>query len=171
MMQKHRVVAFTEHRDMLGAVVPGYKVPYNDLFQQVQRFRTTHSTMTVPKLFTPIKVADFTLQHRVVLAPLTRLRAQKNHAHSKLAVEYYKQRASTPGTLLIAETTIIAPQAGGYPNMPGIWSDEQVAAWKDVGRVLALCGSATYAGGYSRWSMLSTRMGRSYFYSCVRSVE
>lgn len=85
------------------------------------------------KLFIPIMVGNLTLQHRVVLAPMTRLRAQKSHVHSQLATEYYQQRASTPGTLLIAETTIIAPQAGGYPNTPGIWSDEQIAAWKVVG--------------------------------------
>lgn len=88
--------------------------------------------MSTSKLFTPIRVGDVKLQHRVVLAPLTRLRAHKNHVHSKLAVEYYRQRASTPGTLLISEASFIAPQAGGYSNVPGIWSEEQIAAWKQV---------------------------------------
>ena len=88
--------------------------------------------MSLPKLFTPVKVGAVTLQHRVVLAPLTRVRANKNHVHSDLAVEYYKQRGSTRGTLLITEATFIAPQAGGILNAPGIYSDEQIAAWKKV---------------------------------------
>ena len=47
-------------------------------------------------------------------------------------VEHYSLRASTPGTLLIAEGTLIAPKAGGYPDMPGIWNEEQIAAWIKV---------------------------------------
>ncbi|KAK8093358.1 FMN-linked oxidoreductase [Apiospora hydei] len=46
--------------------------------------------------------------------------------------EYYEQRASVPGTLLITEATFISPQAGGYPNVPGIYTPEQIRAWKDV---------------------------------------
>ncbi|KAF8997302.1 hypothetical protein BDQ17DRAFT_1363454 [Cyathus striatus] len=46
--------------------------------------------------------------------------------------EYYTQRASRPGTLLITEATFIAPQAGGKDNVPGIWSQEQITAWKDI---------------------------------------
>ena len=84
------------------------------------------------KLFTPIKVGPVALGHRVVLAPLSRFRANPDHVHSALAIEYYKQRASVSGTLLITEATLIAPQAVGYRNMPGIWSDAQVAAWKPV---------------------------------------
>ncbi len=72
------------------------------------------------------------LQHRIVLAPLTRLRASKNHVHGDLAVQYYSQRGSTPGSLLITEATVIAPQAGGFFFVPGIWSDEQISAWKQV---------------------------------------
>jgi NADPH2 dehydrogenase len=46
--------------------------------------------------------------------------------------EYYTQRASTPGTLLITEATFIAARAGGQANVPGIWSEEQIAAWREV---------------------------------------
>jgi NADPH2 dehydrogenase len=88
--------------------------------------------MSSQKLFTPLQVGNLALKHRVVLAPLTRFRAQRNHVHNKFAVDYYKQRASVPGTLLITEATFIAPQAGGYPSVPGIWNDEQIAAWKEV---------------------------------------
>lgn len=84
------------------------------------------------KLFQPFKVGNLTLSHRIVLAPLTRFRASKTHVPGPLAAEYYAQRASTPGTLLITEGTFIAAKAGGLPNVPGIWSDEQIEAWKKV---------------------------------------
>ncbi|KAG6849256.1 hypothetical protein H0H93_009961 [Arthromyces matolae] len=65
-------------------------------------------------LFEPLKVGTVTLQHRVVLAPLTRFRASKLHVPIvPLMKEYYSQRCSVPGTLLISEASIIAPQAGG----------------------------------------------------------
>ena len=85
-----------------------------------------------PKLFQPLTFGNVNLQHRVVMAPLTRFRANAEHVHTDIAVEYYAQRASVPGTLIIAEATFIAPQAGGYSNVPGIWSDEQIATWKKV---------------------------------------
>ena len=90
------------------------------------------STAVVPKLFQPIKVGQHWLGHRVVLAPLTRYRANKAHVHGDLAVTYYGQRATIPGTLLITEATFISAKAGGYDNIPGIWNDEQVVGWKRV---------------------------------------
>ena len=83
-------------------------------------------------LFQPLRVGTIDLQHRVVMAPLTRLRANKNYIHGELAKTYYTQRSSVPGTLIISEATFIAPQAAGYANMPGIWSDAQIAGWKPV---------------------------------------
>ncbi|KAL6302062.1 hypothetical protein BKA93DRAFT_737579 [Sparassis latifolia] len=85
-----------------------------------------------PALFRPTKVGYNTLAHRVVLAPLTRMRADAEHVHGELAVAYYAQRAHVPGTLLITEGTYISPRAGGYPHVPGIWNDAQIAAWKRV---------------------------------------
>ncbi|KAF5378539.1 hypothetical protein D9615_007079 [Tricholomella constricta] len=92
------------------------------------------ATPSIPQLFQPMKVGNLTLSHRVVLAPLTRLRATKTtHVpYTAMVKEYYTQRARTPGTLLITEATFIASKAGGYDNVPGIWSDEQIAAWKEV---------------------------------------
>ncbi|GAB2303104.1 12-oxophytodienoate reductase 3 [Dionaea muscipula] len=81
-------------------------------------------------LLAPYKMGKLQLSHRVVLAPLTRCRALNglpNHAH----VEYYSQRA-TPGGLLITEGTHISSTAGGFPNVPGIYTEEQVQAWKKV---------------------------------------
>lgn len=87
-----------------------------------------------PKLFQPIKVGSQTLQHRVVLAPLTRFRSTpKGHVPvNPLMKTYYSQRGSRPGTLLITEATFISPQAGGYDWVPGIWNEEQITAWKEV---------------------------------------
>ena len=84
------------------------------------------------KLFKPIRVGNIELKHRVVLAPLTRYRADKAHVPTDLMVDYYAQRASTPGGLLITEATFIAARAGGYEQVPGIWSDAQVEGWKKV---------------------------------------
>ncbi|TDL18661.1 NADH:flavin oxidoreductase/NADH oxidase [Rickenella mellea] len=89
-------------------------------------------TWSKAKLFEPIRVGDMTLQHRVALAPLTRSRANSAHAHGDLAVEYYSQRASAPGTLLITEATFIAGKAGLYANTPGVYTDDQIAGWKRV---------------------------------------
>ncbi|PIL25972.1 hypothetical protein GSI_11726 [Ganoderma sinense ZZ0214-1] len=87
---------------------------------------------TIPALFRPIQVGDITLRHRVVLAPLTRFRASKKQVLMDLAVKYYTQRASVPGTLLITEATYISHQASGMAHTPGIYTDEQIAVWKKV---------------------------------------
>ncbi|GAB1522914.1 hypothetical protein RhiTH_006041 [Rhizoctonia solani] len=88
--------------------------------------------MSQPKLFTPISVGDMILSHRIILAPLTRFRADNEHVHHDIAVEYYSQRAATPGTLLISEAALVSPEAGGYDNVPGIWNERQIVGWKKV---------------------------------------
>ncbi|KAJ7144776.1 hypothetical protein C8R43DRAFT_953861 [Mycena crocata] len=80
----------------------------------------------------PTRIGDMELEHRVVFAPTTRFRADAAHAPLPHVAEYYEQRASTPGSLLITEATFIAARAGGYDHAPGIWSDEQISAWKRV---------------------------------------
>lgn len=61
-----------------------------------------------------------------------------------MAVEYYKQRGCVPGTLLITEGTFISPEAGGYANVPGIWSEAQVASWKRIVDAVHAQGSKIY---------------------------
>ena len=78
------------------------------------------------------------------MAPLTRFRANDAHVHGDLAVEYYSQRASVPGTLLITEATFISPRASGYPNVPGVYNAAQVAAWKKVTDAVHAKGSFIY---------------------------
>lgn len=84
------------------------------------------------KLFEPLQVGPNQLSNRLVMAPLTRFRADDDHVPLPMVKEYYAQRASVPGTLLITEATIISPPASGYPNVPSIFSDAQIAAWKEV---------------------------------------
>nr|CAB3469991.1 unnamed protein product [Digitaria exilis] len=81
-------------------------------------------------LLTLFKMGQFELSHRVVLAPLTRCRTYGNVPQPHAAV-YYSQRA-TKGGLLIAEATGVSPTAQGYPDTPGIWTQEQVEAWKPI---------------------------------------
>ncbi|KAI0042644.1 putative NADPH2 dehydrogenase chain OYE2 [Auriscalpium vulgare] len=102
------------------------------------------STVASSALFSPIRVGRSQLLHRVVLSPLTRNRANLKHEPNDLHVEYYKQRASVPGTLLITEATFIAAKAGGYPKPPGIWSEPQIAAWKKVTDAVHANGSFIY---------------------------
>ncbi|MFC7398377.1 alkene reductase [Chelatococcus sp. GCM10030263] len=88
--------------------------------------------MTLPSLFSPLSIGSHELSHRVVMAPLTRMRAGRpgNVPHA-LNVEYYRQRASKGG-LIIAEGTQISPSGQGMPATPGIHSPEQIAGWRDV---------------------------------------
>ncbi|KAI0826127.1 hypothetical protein BC629DRAFT_1586969 [Irpex lacteus] len=89
--------------------------------------------MATQKLFTPTQFGLNTLHHRVILAPLTRYRASDDHIPlTNLVAEHYAQRAAVRETLLIAEATLISPQAGGFANVPGIWNDAQIQAWKEV---------------------------------------
>ncbi|KAH8110899.1 NADH:flavin oxidoreductase/NADH oxidase [Phellopilus nigrolimitatus] len=96
------------------------------------------------KLFQPVRVGALTLQHRVIYAPCTRFRADDAHIPIDAMAVYYAQRASVPGTLLIAEGTLIAAKAGGYNNVPGIWSAAQVAAWRKVVDAVHAQGSYIY---------------------------
>ena len=83
------------------------------------------------RLFTPVKLGNYDLQHRIVLAPLTRFRSDDHVPQDRVAT-YYGQRAS-PGGLLITEATFIALEAGGLAkDAPGIWSEEQVGGWRKV---------------------------------------
>ncbi|KAJ8618676.1 hypothetical protein MRB53_014862 [Persea americana] len=75
-------------------------------------------------------MGEFSLSHRVVLAPLTRMRSF-GKAPQPHAILYYSQRA-TKGGLLITESTAVSDTAIGYPNVPGIWTKEQVEAWKPI---------------------------------------
>jgi len=84
--------------------------------------------MTTPTLFDPLQLGSLTLKNRVVMAPLTRCRASAGRVPNALMADYYRQRASAG--LILSEATSVTPMGVGYPDTPGIWSDEQVAGWK-----------------------------------------
>ncbi len=81
-------------------------------------------------LLKPIKVGRYDLKNRVVMAPLTRRRATNNLVPVDIMKTYYEQRASAG--LIISEATNISPQALGYMNSPGIFTMEQIEAWKPI---------------------------------------
>ncbi|MDN3546732.1 alkene reductase [Mucilaginibacter aquaedulcis] len=83
-------------------------------------------------LFSPIKLGALQLTHRVVMAPLTRMRTSDHRfIPNDLMEEYYTQRA-TKGGLIISEGTVISPTGHGYLGAPGIYTDEQVEGWKKI---------------------------------------
>ncbi|CAJ2514256.1 Uu.00g023750.m01.CDS01 [Anthostomella pinea] len=84
------------------------------------------------KLFQPLQVGPYKLSNRVVMAPLTRFRAEDDHVQLPFVKDYYTQRSCVPGTLIITEATIVSPKAGAYANVPGIYTDAQIKAWKEV---------------------------------------
>jgi N-ethylmaleimide reductase len=87
---------------------------------------------TANPLFQPVLLGALDLEHRVVMAPLTRLRSrQLDDVPQQLNAAYYGQRASR-GELIITEATDVATQARSYPGAPGIYSDAQIAGWKLV---------------------------------------
>ena len=88
--------------------------------------------MKFPLLFSPLKVGPYQLSHRVVMAPLTRMRAEReSFAPRPLNAEYYGQRA-TEGGLIIAEASPVMAAGRGNPATPGIYSDAQIKGWRAV---------------------------------------
>ena len=88
--------------------------------------------MKFPSLFSPLQVGPYRLNHRVVMAPLTRMRAEKSSlAPRPLNAEYYAQRA-TPGGLIIAEASPVMAGGFGNPGVPGIYSEAQIKGWQAV---------------------------------------
>ena len=88
--------------------------------------------MIFPHLFSPLQVGPYRLAHRVVMAPLTRMRADRSSFVPRpLNAEYYAQRA-TPGGLLIAEATPVMMAGRGNPGVPGIYSQAQIEGWRGV---------------------------------------
>lgn len=80
-------------------------------------------------LHSPIKLGTLDLPNRIIMAPLTRMRAPDSIPTDMMAT-YYSQRASAG--LIISEATPISPQGVGYPATPGIWSHTQINAWQKI---------------------------------------
>ncbi|ANG63799.1 alkene reductase [Marinobacterium aestuarii] len=84
----------------------------------------------MPSLFDPVKIGAIELNSRIVMAPLTRCRAEDGRVPGDLMLEYYSQRASAG--LIISEATAVTPMGVGYPDTPGIWNQAQVAGWRRI---------------------------------------
>ncbi len=94
--------------------------------------------------FTPVGMGSLELPNRIVMAPLTRMRANNpGHAPTELHAEYYAQRASAG--LIIGECTEVSPHAYGWADTPGIWSREQVREWRTVTDAVHGKGGLMYA--------------------------
>jgi N-ethylmaleimide reductase len=82
-------------------------------------------------LFTPARMGPLTLPNRIVMAPLTRMRADPvTHVPTAIQADYYAQRASAG--LIVAEATAISPEGFGWADTPGLWTDAQVRGWRRV---------------------------------------
>ena len=87
--------------------------------------------MTLLSLFSPVRMGDLDLPNRIVMAPLTRMRAEsRTQVPTALQAEYYAQRASAG--LIVAEATAISLEGFGWADTPGLWSPEQIAGWRRV---------------------------------------
>jgi 2,4-dienoyl-CoA reductase-like NADH-dependent reductase (Old Yellow Enzyme family) len=93
----------------------------------------------MPTLLDPLRLGAWSLRNRIIMAPLTRCRASEGRVPNELMAEYYRQRAGAG--LIISEATSISPMGVGYPDTPGIWSDEQVAGWQLVTKAVHEAGA------------------------------
>ena len=93
-------------------------------------------------LLQPIRIGDLDLPNRIIMAPLTRLRGTPDHVPTPIMAEYYRQRASAG--LIITEGTPVSPMGVGYHQVPGIWSEAQVEAWKPVTQAVHEAGGRIF---------------------------
>lgn len=89
-------------------------------------------------LQTPLQAGAFHLPNRIVMAPLTRCRSAAGRVPTPMMAEYYRQRASAG--LILSEATSVDPMGVGYPDTPGIWSEEQIEGWKASTRAVHEAG-------------------------------
>ena len=110
----------------------GWPLPLRGNRLHIAIDQSSGANMKFPSLFSPLEIGPYQLQHRVVMAPLTRMRAEKpSLAPRPLNVEYYAQRA-TAGGLIVAEASPVAATAFGSPGVPGIYSEAQIRGWREV---------------------------------------
>ena len=89
-------------------------------------------------LFSPLQLGSLELDNRILMAPLTRCRAEEEHVPTPLMAEYYAQRASAG--LIIAEATMIMPGNSAFWHEPGIYSSAQIAGWSEVTKAVHQAG-------------------------------
>ncbi|KAF5353841.1 hypothetical protein D9758_010590 [Tetrapyrgos nigripes] len=87
--------------------------------------------MTTAALLRPLQLGPYTTRNRIFMSAMTRNRSVPTNVPNDLNVEYYRQRARSAG-LIVSEGILVSQQGTEYPHAPGIWSQEQVNAWKKV---------------------------------------
>ncbi|KAK7453435.1 hypothetical protein VKT23_011706 [Stygiomarasmius scandens] len=97
----------------------------------------------VASLFEPLKLGPYIARNRIFMSALTRSRSVPTNVPNDLNVEYYRQRAKSSG-MIVTEGALIAQQGSEWPNAPGIWSKEQVEAWKKVTKAVHEEGGLIY---------------------------
>ncbi len=97
----------------------------------------------MPSLFDPIKLGALTLPNRILMAPLTRGRATREHVPTEIMKTYYAQRAAAG--LILTEATGISRQGLGWPYAPGLWTEAQVEGWKPVVAAVHAAGGRIFA--------------------------
>ncbi|MFJ5956455.1 alkene reductase [Paenarthrobacter sp. NPDC092416] len=95
------------------------------------------------QLFEPVVLGGQTLPNRFVLPPLTRSRAQADGVPTPLMAEYYGQRAGAG--LIISEGTVVSPQGSAYAQVPGLYTEAQVEAWRPIVSAAGSKGAVVYA--------------------------
>jgi N-ethylmaleimide reductase len=103
-------------------------------------------TDTLAQLFQPTRIGDIEMANRVVMAPLTRCRADEPAGDipgSAMNIEYYRQRSNAG--LIISEGTQVSPGGKGYMATPGIYSDAQVEGWKPITQAVHAAGGKIVA--------------------------
>lgn len=93
-------------------------------------------------LFAPFHLRDLPLANRMVMAPMTRNRADVDSAVPPLMVTYYEQRAGAG--LIVTESTPVAPEGVGYPFTPGLFTDVQAASWQALTDAVHAAGSRVF---------------------------
>ena len=97
----------------------------------------------MPGLFDPLELGSLKLPNRIVMAPLTRARANREAVPNALMAEYYEQRSSAG--LIISEATGISREGLGWPDAPGLWNGAQVEGWKLVTNAVHRAGGRIVA--------------------------
>ncbi|MDH4468559.1 MAG: alkene reductase [Bacteriovoracaceae bacterium] len=86
---------------------------------------------TFQEIFKPMQLGAYKVGHRIIMAPLTRCRADKNHNPTDLMTEYYSQRTSA--ALIVSEATMVMKNCSAFGGTdPGIYSQEQILGWKKI---------------------------------------
>src|SRR5215210_7475379 len=121
----------------------------------VRKFR---ERTRMPGLFDPLKLGALELPNRIVMAPLTRARADRDGVPNALMATYYAQRASAG--LIISEATGISREGLGWPDAPGLWNNAQVEGWKLVTTAVHKAGGRIVAQLWHMGRLVHPDLGR-----------